>query len=184
MFCRNVLIYSDQESKVAVLDRLARQIEPDGYLMLGAAEQTYFCAASGQRFWRVPGEPTQRGAPGLPYSPRQNRKDGRQAQCKAGHRCDPAKINAFEDHDANPRSSRAGWSIHRMTLVAAGAIGAFVEALSPEHPPPACAAVARRPRLPIKRPQGIHDVIEADLPACRRVPEHRRRLDCTRVRSP
>jgi chemotaxis protein methyltransferase CheR len=38
LFCRNVLIYFDQESKIAVLDRLARQIDPDGYLVLGAAE--------------------------------------------------------------------------------------------------------------------------------------------------
>jgi chemotaxis protein methyltransferase CheR len=38
MFCRNVLIYFDQQRKIAVLDRLARQIEPDGYLVLGAAE--------------------------------------------------------------------------------------------------------------------------------------------------
>jgi len=38
MFSRNVLIYFDQERKIAVLDRLARQIEPDGHLVLGAAE--------------------------------------------------------------------------------------------------------------------------------------------------
>ena len=38
VFCRNVLIYFDQDAKVAVLNRLARQIERDCYLVLGAAE--------------------------------------------------------------------------------------------------------------------------------------------------
>jgi chemotaxis protein methyltransferase CheR len=38
VFCRNVLIYFDQETKVGVLQRLARISEPDGYLVLGAAE--------------------------------------------------------------------------------------------------------------------------------------------------
>jgi chemotaxis protein methyltransferase CheR len=38
VFCRNALTYFGQESKAGVLDRLARQIEPDGYLVLGAAE--------------------------------------------------------------------------------------------------------------------------------------------------
>jgi chemotaxis protein methyltransferase CheR len=38
VFCRNVLIYFDQNCKSAVLERIARQIAEDGYLVLGAAE--------------------------------------------------------------------------------------------------------------------------------------------------
>src|SRR6266700_1860766 len=38
IFCRNVLIYFDQETKVNIFSRLARAIEPDGFLVLGAAE--------------------------------------------------------------------------------------------------------------------------------------------------
>jgi chemotaxis protein methyltransferase CheR len=38
IFCRNVLIYFDQETKVNVFNRLARVTEPDGFLVLGAAE--------------------------------------------------------------------------------------------------------------------------------------------------
>ena len=38
VFCRNVLIYFDHETKIDVLERLARSIERDGYLVLGAAE--------------------------------------------------------------------------------------------------------------------------------------------------
>ena len=38
VFCRNVLIYFDQETKVGVLERLAKVTERDGYLVLGAAE--------------------------------------------------------------------------------------------------------------------------------------------------
>jgi chemotaxis protein methyltransferase CheR len=38
VFCRNVLIYFDQDNKIAVLNRLARQMPEDGYLVLGAAE--------------------------------------------------------------------------------------------------------------------------------------------------
>ena len=38
VFCRNVLIYFDQDTKVGVFERLAKAIEPDGFLVLGAAE--------------------------------------------------------------------------------------------------------------------------------------------------
>jgi len=38
IFCRNVLIYFDQDTKAAIFERLVKQLEPDGMLMLGAAE--------------------------------------------------------------------------------------------------------------------------------------------------
>jgi len=38
VFCRNVLIYFDQETKSGVLNRIGRQLEADGFLVLGAAE--------------------------------------------------------------------------------------------------------------------------------------------------
>ena len=38
VLCRNVLIYFDQETKIGVLERMARSIGRDGYLLLGAAE--------------------------------------------------------------------------------------------------------------------------------------------------
>jgi chemotaxis protein methyltransferase CheR len=38
IFCRNVLIYFDQQTKTDVLNRMARATSSDGYLVLGAAE--------------------------------------------------------------------------------------------------------------------------------------------------
>jgi chemotaxis protein methyltransferase CheR len=38
IFCRNVLIYFDQATKVSIFERISRVLEPDGMLMLGAAE--------------------------------------------------------------------------------------------------------------------------------------------------
>ena len=38
IFCRNVLIYFDQDTKINIFGRLARAMEADGFLVLGAAE--------------------------------------------------------------------------------------------------------------------------------------------------
>jgi chemotaxis protein methyltransferase CheR len=38
IFCRNVLIYFDQQTKIDALNRMARATASDGYLVLGAAE--------------------------------------------------------------------------------------------------------------------------------------------------
>ncbi|KZL20879.1 Chemotaxis protein methyltransferase Cher2 [Pseudovibrio axinellae] len=38
IFCRNVLIYFDQQTKIDVLNRIYRQLPDDGFLVLGAAE--------------------------------------------------------------------------------------------------------------------------------------------------
>ncbi len=38
VFCRNVLIYFDQDNKIGVFNRIAKQMPNDGYLVLGAAE--------------------------------------------------------------------------------------------------------------------------------------------------
>jgi chemotaxis protein methyltransferase CheR len=38
IFCRNVLIYFDQDTKINIFNRLAKTTEPDGFLVLGAAE--------------------------------------------------------------------------------------------------------------------------------------------------
>lgn len=51
ILCRNVLIYFGTDQRAAVLGRLARRLEPDGYLVLGAAETILGCSRD---FERVP----------------------------------------------------------------------------------------------------------------------------------
>jgi chemotaxis protein methyltransferase CheR len=38
IFCRNVLIYFDQDTKAGIFERMAKLVEGDGFLVLGAAE--------------------------------------------------------------------------------------------------------------------------------------------------
>ncbi|MBP0652171.1 hypothetical protein J8J40_34430, partial [Mycobacterium tuberculosis] len=38
IFCRNVLIYFDNETKIDILNRVRKQMPDDGFLVLGAAE--------------------------------------------------------------------------------------------------------------------------------------------------
>lgn len=54
IFCRNVLIYLDMATRRTILERLARQMPPDGFLILGAAETM---TGITQAFKRVPGQP-------------------------------------------------------------------------------------------------------------------------------
>ena len=68
MFCRNVLIYFDQETKIGVLNRLARQMPADGYLVLGAAETVVgltdaFKPMADKRGLYVPNTPAAKPAP-------------------------------------------------------------------------------------------------------------------------
>lgn len=54
VFCRNVLIYFDEETKRDVLERMAKQMKPDAFLFLGGAETVIgitdaFKAVPGQR---------------------------------------------------------------------------------------------------------------------------------------
>ena len=46
VFCRNVLIYFDQPTKAAVLERIARRLAPAGALILGGAESVFGISAT------------------------------------------------------------------------------------------------------------------------------------------
>jgi len=63
IFCRNVLIYFDQETKISVLNRLGSALAGDGYLVLGAAETVVgltdrFSSVAEQRGLYAPGPRT------------------------------------------------------------------------------------------------------------------------------
>jgi chemotaxis protein methyltransferase CheR len=65
VFCRNVLIYFDQDTKVSVFDRIAKQMPDDGYLVLGAAETVVgltdaFKPVAGRRSLYAPNAPLRR----------------------------------------------------------------------------------------------------------------------------
>ncbi|GFO81054.1 MAG: chemotaxis protein methyltransferase [Methyloceanibacter sp.] len=55
ILCRNVMIYFDAALRATVLKRLAGRLEPDGYLILGAAETT---TGFSRDFVRVPDNPS------------------------------------------------------------------------------------------------------------------------------
>jgi chemotaxis protein methyltransferase CheR len=71
VFCRNVLIYFDQETKIGVLNRIGKVLDPEGYLVLGAAETVVgltdaFKPVADKRGLYVPNKAAAKPAPGVP----------------------------------------------------------------------------------------------------------------------
>ena len=74
VFCRNVLIYFDQDTKIDVFERICRSTERDGYLVLGAAETVVgltdcFQPVAGKRSLYMPNLAARKSASGM-LSPR------------------------------------------------------------------------------------------------------------------
>jgi chemotaxis protein methyltransferase CheR len=75
IFCRNVLIYFDQETKANIFGRLARAMESDGFLALGAAETVVglteaFKPIGDRRGLYRPNDARVAGRPAVPAAPR------------------------------------------------------------------------------------------------------------------
>ncbi len=64
VFCRNVLIYFDQPTKTQVLERISRQMSPQGFLFLGGAETVVGITAKFQTMANQRGLYQQAGASG------------------------------------------------------------------------------------------------------------------------
>ncbi len=68
VFCRNVLIYFDEKTKIDVINRIAKITAPDGFLSLGAAETVVgltdsFKSVSGRRGVYEPNEAARTATP-------------------------------------------------------------------------------------------------------------------------
>ena len=75
VFCRNVLIYFDQDTKINIFGRLVRATEPDGFLVLGAAETVVgltdaFKPVAAQRGLYRPNDPRPGKAPAVAAAPK------------------------------------------------------------------------------------------------------------------
>ena len=63
IFCRNVLIYFDTETKKTVLNRLAERLQPEGYLLLGACESVMGLGSALKLSAELPGVHVVAGVP-------------------------------------------------------------------------------------------------------------------------